>query len=39
VTAVGVLIPDLNTLTKEGFGIVLWLADEGMLVVVGSITL
>jgi len=37
VTAVGSWIPHFSTLAKEEFGIVRWLADEGMLVVVGSI--
>jgi len=39
VTAVGAWIPDFSTLAKEKFGIVRWLANEGMLVVVGSIAL
>jgi len=39
VIAVGAWIPDFNTLAKEEIGIVRWLTDEGMLVVVGSIAL
>jgi len=31
--------PDFSTLAKEEFAIVRWLADEGMLVLVGSIAL
>jgi len=38
VTAVGAWISDFSTLAKEEFGIVRWLADEGI-VVVGSIAL
>jgi len=39
VTAVGSRIPDFSTLGKEEFGIVRWLANEEMLVVVGFIAL
>jgi len=38
-TDVGAWKPDFSTLAKEEFAIVRWLADEGMLVLVGSIAL